>query len=79
MIGFILCVTLFRQSINYNIITMNQNNNSSNAKDSEPVLDFISGKTQTSASKRITRSIVSLQSLWQLAKMSRIVRESSKD
>lgn len=58
---------------------MKQKNNSSKAKTSEPILDFILGKTQTSAAKRLTRSIVSLQGLWQLAKMTRIVRESSKD
>lgn len=54
-------------------------NNSNNAKVGEPILDFISGKTQTTAAKRVTRSIVSLQSLWQLAKMTRMVRESRKD
>ena len=58
---------------------MKQKNNSIKAKVNEPILDFILGKTQTLASKRLTRSIVSLQSLWQLAKMNRIVRESSKD
>lgn len=58
---------------------MKQKNNSNKAKTCEPILDFISGKTQTSAAKRLTKSIVCLQSLWQLAKMSRIVREGSKD
>lgn len=58
---------------------MKQKNNSNKAKTCEPILGFISGKTQTSAAKRLTRSIVSLQSLWQLAKMTRIVREGSKD
>ena len=58
---------------------MKHKNNSNKAKASEPILDFISGKTQTSAAKRLTKSIVCLQSLWQLAKMSRIIRESSKD
>lgn len=58
---------------------MKQKNNSSKIKASEPILDFISGETQTSAAKRLTRSITSLQSLWQLAKMTGIVRESSKD
>lgn len=58
---------------------MKQKNNSSKAKVSEPILDFISGKTQTSAAKRLTKSIVSLTSLWQLAKMTGIVRENSKD
>ena len=54
-------------------------NNSNNAKVGEPILDFISGKTQTTAAKRLTRNIVGLQSLWQLAKMTGIVRESGKD
>ena len=58
---------------------MKQKNNSNKAKASEPILDFISGKTQTLTAKRLTRSVVSLQSLWQLAKMTRIARESSKD
>ena len=58
---------------------MKQKNNSNKAKTCEPILDFISGKTQTSAAKRLTRRIVSLQSLWQLAKMTGIVKESSKD
>ena len=58
---------------------MKQKNNSNRAKTSEPILDFISGKTSTFAAKRLTKSICSIQSLWQLAKMTRIVRESSKD
>lgn len=58
---------------------MKQKNNSNKAKASEPILDFITGRTQTLAAKRLTRSIVSLQSLWQLAKMTRIVKESSKN
>ena len=58
---------------------MKQKNNSNKAKTTEPILDFISGKTQTSTAKRLTRRIVSLQSLWQLAKMTGIVKESSKD
>lgn len=58
---------------------MKQKNNSNKAKTSEPILDFISGKTNTFAAKRLTKSICSIQSLWQLAKMTRIVRESSKD
>lgn len=58
---------------------MKQKNNSNKAKASEPILDFISGKTQTMAAKRLTKSIVSIQSLWQLAKMTGIVRESGKD
>ena len=58
---------------------MKQKNNSNKAKTSEPILDFISGKTNTFAAKRLTKGICSIQSLWQLAKMTRIVRESSKD
>lgn len=58
---------------------MKQRHNSNKVKTSEPVLDFILGKTHTSAAKRLTSSIVSLRSLWQLAKMTRIVKESSKD
>lgn len=58
---------------------MKQKNISNNVKANEPILDFITGKKQTSAAKRLTRNIVRLQSLWQLAKMSRIIRESSKD
>lgn len=58
---------------------MKQKNNCNKAKASEPILDFISGKTQTSAAKRLTKSIVSLTSLWQLAKMTGIVMENSKD
>lgn len=58
---------------------MKQKNNSNKAKASEPILDFISSKTNTFAAKRLTKSICSIQSLWQLAKMTRIIRESSKD
>ena len=58
---------------------MKQKSNSSKSKTSEPILDFISGKTKTQAAKRLTKSVVSIQSLWQLAKMSRIVGGSSKD
>jgi hypothetical protein len=55
---------------------MKQNNKS---KSGEPILDFISGKTNTSAAKRLTKSIGSLQSLWQLAKMTGVVRKCSED
>ena len=58
---------------------MKQKNNINKAKTCEPILAFISGKTNTFAAKRLTKSICSIQSLWQLAKMTRIVRESSKD
>lgn len=56
---------------------MKQKNNKTKVE--EPILDFISGKTNTSAAQRLTKGICSLQSLWQLAKMASIVRESSKD
>ena len=36
----------------------------------EPVLDFISGNTDTLAAKRLTKNIRSLRSLWLLSKMS---------
>lgn len=45
----------------------------------DPILDFISGKTETSAAKRLTKSIGSLQSLWQLAKMTGVVRKCRGD
>ena len=53
---------------------MKQKNNSSKAKDCEPILDFISGKMQISATQRLTKSVASLQNLWQLAKMAGIVK-----
>ena len=56
---------------------MKQKNNSNKAKVSEPILDFISGKTNTFAAKRLTKSISSIQSLWQLAKMTEVVRRCS--
>lgn len=58
---------------------MKQKNNSSKAKDCEPILDFISGKMQTSATQRLTKSVASLQSLWQLAKMAGIVKKYNED
>ena len=58
---------------------MKQKNNSNKAKTCEPILDFISGKTNTFAAKRLTKSICSIQSLWQLAKMTRVVRKCSED
>ena len=58
---------------------MKQKNNSSKANASEPILDFISGKTNTFTAKRLTKSISSIQSLWQLAKMTGVVRKCSED
>ena len=58
---------------------MTQKNNSNKAKASEPILDFISGKTNTFAVKRLTKGIRSVQSLWQLARMTKVVRKCSKD
>ena len=58
---------------------MKQKNNSNKAKTSEPILGFISGKTNTFAAKRLTKSISSIQSLWQLAKMTEVVRKCSGD
>lgn len=43
-----------------------------------PVLEFISGKTETAAAKRVTKGINSLQSLWLLAKMTGNVRNAEK-
>jgi hypothetical protein len=58
---------------------MKHKENTNNASAGAPVLDFISGKTNTSAAKRLTKSIGSLQSLWQLAKMTGIVKKCSKN
>jgi hypothetical protein len=58
---------------------MKQKSNSKKTKSGEPVLDFISGKTNTSAAKKLTKSIGSLQSLWQLAKMTGIVMKCSEE
>ena len=56
---------------------MKQKNNKTESE--EPILDFISGKINTSAAKRLTRSIGSLQCLWKLAKMTGVVRKCSGD
>ena len=48
-------------------------------KSGEPILDFITGKTKTSTARRLTKSIGSIQSLWQLAKMTSVVRKCSGD
>ncbi len=44
--------------------------------ENNPVLDFVSGKTETIAAKRLTKNIRSVHSLWLLAKMSNSVRSS---
>lgn len=41
-----------------------------------PVLDFIMGKTDTAAAKRLTRNIRSVRSLWILARMKGAVDET---
>lgn len=58
---------------------MKHKDNSSKPKVSELVLEFISGKTNTIAAKRLTKSIGSLQSLWLLAKMTEIVKKCSNE
>lgn len=58
---------------------MKQNSNRSRIKRVDPVLEFISGNTKSPISKRVTKSIASFQSLWEFAKMSRIVRNSTFD
>ena len=58
---------------------MKQKNNINKAKTCEPILAFMSGKTNTIETKRLTKSICSIQSLWQLAKMTGVVRKCSED
>lgn len=58
---------------------MKQKDNSNKTNAGEPILDFISGNMHTAAAKRLTKSIGSLQSLWQLAKMTGIVKKCSED
>lgn len=58
---------------------MKQKSNSNKAKAGDPILDFISGKTNTSAAKRLTKSINSIQSLWLLAKMTGAVKKCSEE
>ena len=58
---------------------MKHKDNSSKPKVSELVLEFISGKTNTIAAKRLTKSIGSLQSLWLLAIMTEIVKKCSNE
>lgn len=58
---------------------MKQKSNTKKTKAEEPILDFISGKTNTSAAKRLTKSIGSLQSLWVLAKMTGVVKKYSEE
>ncbi len=40
----------------------------------EPVLNFISGETNTPSAKRLTKGICSVQALWLLAKMSKTIK-----
>ena len=56
---------------------MKQKSNGNRTAACEPVLDFISGNSDTEVSKRLTKHIGSLQTLWQLAKMSRIVKNTA--
>ncbi|MBR2380530.1 MAG: hypothetical protein IKA86_06025 [Paraprevotella sp.] len=58
---------------------MKQIDNINKAKVKNPMLDFLSGNVNTSAAKRLTRSVCSMLSLWQLAKMSRIVNKNTED
>ena len=58
---------------------MKQKNNNNKAKNCEPIHDLISGKTNTFAAKRLTKSISSIQGLWQLAKMAAVVRKCNGD
>ena len=52
----------------------NDDNTPTNA--GEPILDFISGSTNTPSAMRLTKEIRSLHSLWILAKMSRSVKKT---
>ncbi len=58
---------------------MKHKENTNNASAGAPVLDFISGKTNTVAARRLTRNIGSVQTLWQLAKMAGIVKKCDKE
>lgn len=66
-------LALYKQSIK--IVKMKQKDNGNKAIIGEPVLDFISGRTDTVASRRLTRRICNVQSLWQLAKMTETVKK----
>lgn len=48
---------------------MSQNSITNKRGASEPVLDFMSGNTNTPAAKRLTRNIRTTHALWLLAKM----------
>lgn len=58
---------------------MKHKKNNSKTESGEPILEFISGKTNTLAAKRVTKSIGSLKSLWQLTRMTGIVKKCSGD
>ena len=55
---------------------MKHNDDNAPANGSEPILDFISGRTNTPSAMRLTKEIRSLHSLWILAKMSRSVKKT---
>lgn len=57
---------------------MSNNKNDKGNKSNEPVLDFISGNTNTDAAKRLTKNIRSVQGLWLLAKMSGNLKKDIK-
>ena len=58
---------------------MKQKSNTKKTKAEEPILDFILGKTNTLAAKRLTKNISCIQSLWILAKMTRVVKKCSEE
>lgn len=65
--------------ITKNYYNMNQKDNINSLRTGEPVIDFISGKTDTLAAKRLTKRICRLQSLWILAKMANAVKTEVSD
>ena len=57
---------------------MKHNNNKDKPKLGEPVLDFISGNTDTPAAKQLTKHINNLSSLWLLAKMANCIKKEKR-
>lgn len=55
---------------------MEPNRNVYKQESNEAVLDFISGKVDTLAARRLTKGINNIHSLWLLAKMTGNVRYS---